>query len=93
MTKNAHYVQVVHDQCRYDSGSWTPWYNDGDSAEQTAMLAAHKFAREAGYGSPATDELKPLALTVFVATKKDARGPNGEILTCTGFSITITKTE
>jgi len=83
-----HYVQIVHDG-KYEADNWTPWLKCGDSKEETAQLAIHKFMRESGYlGRCALWD--PFEVMVYVADDNDPKHPNGTFLTCHGFKIKVT---
>lgn len=81
------YVQIVHNQRKFDPDDWHPWKNCKSPIE-AAQLATNKFIREAGYAVPdATFE--PFELMVYVATDKSPRHKNGRFVTCEGFKMKV----
>jgi hypothetical protein len=84
-----HYVQVVRDAKDFDADGWKPWYNC-ETMQQTACMAAHKFARDNGYINERNEPFEPITLRVYVATPDMPKHPNGRFMTCHGFDLKIT---
>jgi hypothetical protein len=88
-----HYVQIEHDQRKFEPDGWTPWYNCTDSFQDTALLALNKFLREAGYQSSREQDAprsEPFDVMVYVTDDKSPRHANGRFLACHGFRMRVT---
>lgn len=91
------YVQVCHDACAFEPDNWKPWSNCA-SPQEAAVMACHRFARDAGYASPRGAARlpggdKPLEIMVYVATDKTPRHANGRFMACEGFKMKLSRTK